>query len=118
MRKSAESLSTTTPARSIPGTSGEIQLAACQPVDAQRFTLASDGTMRVLGRCVAVESTDNGAHLQVAGCDGDAAQQFTYNAATYDLVSTQADKCVDVPDGGNPAQIWGCNGTGNQKWHR
>jgi glucosylceramidase len=76
--------------------------------------------MRVRGKCVAVESTDDGARLTLSGCNGDAAQQFSYNTS-YDLVSGEADKCVDVPDGdagnGLTAQIWECTGAGNQKWH-
>jgi hypothetical protein len=76
--------------------------------------------MRVRGKCVAVKSTRNGAHLHLATCNGDTSQQFSYNDA-YDLVSGEAGKCVDVPDGnpanGTPAQIWQCNGTGSQKWH-
>ncbi|MEV6844937.1 protein kinase [Actinoplanes sp. NPDC051411] len=103
-----------------PGTTGELKLWACQPIEPQLFSFAPDGTMRVRGKCVAAESTDDGAHLRLANCDGDASQQFSYNAS-YDLVSGEADKCVDVPDGGaangTAAQIWSCTGAGNQKWH-
>jgi serine/threonine protein kinase len=103
-----------------PGTTGEITLWACRSIEPQHFVFPSDGTMRVRGKCVAIESPDAGAHLRLADCDGDASQQFSYNTS-YDLVSGQADKCVDVPDGntanGTPAQIWDCTGAGNQKWH-
>ena len=67
-----------------------------------------------------VGSDDNGAHLKLAACDGTAAQQFSYNTS-FDLVSGEANRCVDVPDGDAtndvPAQIWDCTGAGNQKWH-
>jgi serine/threonine protein kinase len=103
-----------------PGTTGEVKLWACQSIGPQLFSFAADGTMRVRGKCVAVDSTDDGAHLTLSGCNGDAAQQFSYNTS-YDLVSGEADKCVDVPDGGAgnglAAQIWECTGAGNQKWH-
>jgi serine/threonine protein kinase len=103
-----------------PGTTGELKLWACQSIEPQLFSFASDGTLRVRGKCVAIASTDDGAHLQLADCNGDASQQFSYNTS-YDLVSGQADKCVDVPDGGAAngltAQIWECTGAGNQKWH-
>ncbi|MFI6076146.1 protein kinase [Actinoplanes sp. NPDC051343] len=103
-----------------PGTTGELKLWACRPTEPQLFTFANDGTLRVRGRCVAIRSTGDGAHLELATCNGDASQQFSYNTS-YDLVSGQADKCVDVPDGdagnGTPAQIWECTGAGNQKWH-
>jgi serine/threonine protein kinase len=103
-----------------PGTTGELKLWACRRMAPQQFTFAADGTLRVRGRCVAIESIEDGAHLRLAPCDGDASQQFSYNAS-FDLVSGQADKCVDVPDGtaanGSTAQIWTCTGAGNQKWH-
>jgi len=97
----------------------EIQMWACNATDAQRFAFASDGTLRVLGKCVQIRGTDNGARLGIASCTGSSAQRFGYNSA-YDLVNVQTDKCVDVPDGnsanGVPAQIWECTGAGNQKW--
>jgi serine/threonine protein kinase len=103
-----------------PGTTGELKMWACQPIEPQLFSFAADGTLRVRGKCVAAESTDDGAHLKLANCNGDASQQFSYNTS-YDLVSGAADKCVDVPDGatanGTAAQIWSCTGAGNQKWH-
>ncbi len=98
---------------------GAIQLSACTGAVAQKFSFRSDGTLRVLGRCVQIEGTGNGARLAAAACSGSAGQQFRYNDAS-DLVSGQVDKCVDVPDGnaadGVLAQIWDCSGNGNQKW--
>jgi serine/threonine protein kinase len=103
-----------------PGTTGEITLWACRSIEPQLFAFPADGTMRVRGKCVAIEASGAGAHLRLADCNGDASQQFSYNSS-YDLVSGQADKCVDVPDGstanGTTAQIWDCTGAGNQKWH-
>jgi hypothetical protein len=103
-----------------PGTTGEVKLWACATIDPQLFSFAADGTMRVRGKCVAIAGPDNGAHLQLSGCDGSAGEQFSYNTS-YDLVSGEADRCVDVPDGntanGVPVQIWDCTGAGNQKWH-
>jgi hypothetical protein len=97
----------------------DIQMWDCYANDNQRFTAASDGTLRVLGKCLQIRGTGNGAHLGIATCTGAAAQRFRYNSA-FDLVSVQVDKCVDVPDGnagnGVEVQIWDCNGTGNQKW--
>jgi serine/threonine protein kinase len=97
-----------------------VQLWQCQGTDDQKVSFPSDGTMRILGKCVQINGTGNGARLSAAGCNGSSAQQFNLNKA-YDLVSEKVDKCVDVPDGddsnGVPAQIWDCAGTGNQKWH-
>ena len=103
-----------------PATTGEVELWACSPIGPQRFTFAADGTMRVRGKCVAVEGLYNGAHLRLSPCDGSAAEQFSYNTS-FDLVSGPANRCVDVPASnaanGVPAQIWDCTGAGNQKWH-
>ena len=99
---------------------GRIVLRSCDGSDAQKFDFRSDGTMRVLGLCVELLGTDNGARLGTAGCSGATSQQWNYNAS-YDLVSLKVDKCADVPDSnpddGTPAQIWDCSGNGNQKWH-
>ena len=77
--------------------------------------------MRVLGLCVQLLGTDNGARLGTASCTGAASQQWDYNTS-YDLVNLKVDKCADVPDSnpddGTAAQIWDCSGNGNQKWHR
>ena len=101
------------------GTTADIQLWHCLGVDGQKFAFASDGTLRVYGKCLQVRGTDNGSRLRIATCTGASAQRFEYNNA-YDLVNIQTDKCVDVPDGnsanGVPAQIWDCTGAGNQKW--
>jgi len=99
-------------------TTADIQMWACFGAGNQQYA-ASDGTLRVLGKCVQVRGTSNGSHLRLATCSGSAAQRFEYNNA-LDLVSVQADKCVDVPDGnaanGIVAQIWDCTGAANQKW--
>jgi serine/threonine protein kinase len=103
----------------LPAGAGAIQLSACNGSSGQRFTLGTDGTLRVLGKCVQIQNTGNGARLLAVGCTGSTFQQFEYNTS-YDLVSLAAVKCVDVPDGnsasGVPAQIWECTGAGNQKW--
>ncbi|WP_285689216.1 serine/threonine protein kinase [Actinoplanes sp. NBRC 103695] len=103
----------------LPDSGGALQLGSCDGTAGQKFNLATDGTLRVLGKCVQIQGTDNGARLLAATCSGSAFQKFAYRNAS-DLVSVAADKCVDAPDGssagGAQAQIWGCNGTGNQKW--
>ena len=98
---------------------GAIELWRCDGRGAQKFDLRADRTLRVLGRCVQIEDTINGARLGTGDCTGEPAQQFDYNTS-YDLVNLQVIKCVDVTDwnGGNgvPAQVWECSGNANQKW--
>ncbi|MFG1918594.1 protein kinase [Micromonospora sp. NPDC048898] len=101
-------------------TGGDLQLGNCQSRDSQKFTFPSDGTMRVLGLCVHIRGTEDGARLGMGTCNGSSAQRFHLNGR-YDLVSVKVDKCVDVTDhnSGNavPAQIWECTGAENQKWN-
>jgi hypothetical protein len=70
---------------------------------------------------VARGSRDNGAAVQVAGCSGNAAQQFVLTPAG-DLVNPQANTCVDIrernPDNDALLQLWECSGGANQKWRR
>ncbi|MFF3501511.1 ricin-type beta-trefoil lectin domain protein [Streptomyces sp. NPDC003247] len=93
----------------------------CSQSASQRWTFASDGTMRTLGMCVqlAGASTADGTDLELAACDGSPAQRFTLNIRN-DLVSALADKCTDVRDNGTAngtrLQLWSCSGGSNQKW--
>jgi hypothetical protein len=92
----------------------------CDGSDNQRFHFPGDGTLRVLGQCVELGSTANGARMRATACSGSARQQLTLNAAN-DLVHPRADKCVDVADwnsgNGATAHLWDCAGTDNQKWN-
>ncbi|MFF9486894.1 lectin [Streptomyces sp. NPDC014676] len=98
-----------------------IQLHDCTGVDAQKWTLGADGTVRALGKCLDVRggSTADGAPVQLYTCNGTKAQQWTYTSAR-DLTNVGADKCLDVKGGssadGTPLQIWTCTGAANQKW--
>ncbi|MFI2510024.1 ricin-type beta-trefoil lectin domain protein [Streptomyces sp. NPDC018972] len=98
-----------------------IQLHDCTGVDAQKWTLGADGTVRALGKCLDVRggSTADGAPVQLYTCNGTKAQQWTYTSAR-DLTNIGADKCLDAKGGssadGTPLQIWTCTGTANQKW--
>lgn len=77
----------------------------------------------LLGKCLDVTSasTADGAKIQLYDCNGTAAQQWSYNATTGDVVNTAANKCLDVTGNtsanGTRAQIWTCTGAANQKWH-
>jgi hypothetical protein len=96
-----------------------LQIWDCNTFAQQRWEFWSDGTLRVMGFCMAVGGSQDGATLRIQGCNGGAAQRFNLNGA-YDLVNIAADKCVDVKDHqtGNGArlQLWSCSGEANQKW--
>ncbi|GAA1630203.1 serine/threonine protein kinase [Actinoplanes couchii] len=102
-----------------PSTTGAVQSYTCNGSAGQRFTVASDKTLRVRGKCVQVGGTDDGAGLRLATCTGIKAQQWNYNTS-FDLVSLWGIKCVDIPDAstsnGIAVQVWECNGKSHQKW--
>ncbi|MFJ9903847.1 ricin-type beta-trefoil lectin domain protein [Streptomyces sp. NPDC101152] len=100
----------------------QLQLWDCAGSANQKWDFRGDGTVRSVGMCmdVAWGSKDDGAHIQLARCSGNPAQQFVLSQQG-DLVNPQANKCVDAKDNGTgngtKLQLWSCAGTPNQKWH-
>lgn len=98
-----------------------VQLYECNGTQAQHWTMASDGSVRALGKCldVADGSTANGALVQLYDCNGTGAQRWVYSEGR-DLVNPQANKCLDAKDVSSAnrtrLQIWECTGGANQKW--
>ncbi|MET3427418.1 serine/threonine protein kinase [Actinoplanes tereljensis] len=99
--------------------SGAIIMWTCNGTDAQKFDVRSDGSLRVMGRCVRILGNGNGGRVGTGACDGSTAAQWDLNSS-FDLVNLEVVKCADVPDGssadGVALQVWECSGTGNQKW--
>ena len=101
-------------------TAQRLQMWDCNGTDAQRWTFPGTAPSGPYGKCmdVAWGSTANGAAIQLAGCNGNPAQQFVLTGAG-DLVNPQANKCVDVTgwNGNDGAQLiqWDCHGGANQK---
>ncbi|MER6372549.1 ricin-type beta-trefoil lectin domain protein [Streptomyces mirabilis] len=99
-----------------------VQLYDCNGSDAQRWTVAGDGSVQALGKCLDVTSasTADGAKVQLYDCNGTGAQRWSYNSSTGDVVNAAAGKCLDVTGNssvnGARAQIWSCTGAANQKW--
>ncbi|WP_273543945.1 protein kinase domain-containing protein [Micromonospora fiedleri] len=88
----------------------------------QRWSVRTDGSMRMGSRCldVANASTADGAVIQLTACNGGAAQRFTLNGDRQ-LVNALSGKCLDVTDwgteNGTPVQQWTCNNTAShQRW--
>jgi Ricin-type beta-trefoil lectin domain len=100
-----------------------VQLYGCNGTGAQRWTVASDGTVRALGKCLDVNGGVNadGTKVQLWDCmSGNQHQQWRYSSSTKDLVNPDTGKCLDVTGWGTAdgtrIQIWTCNGKGNQDW--
>jgi beta-glucanase (GH16 family) len=98
-----------------------VQLYQCNGTNAQRWTMASDGTIRALGKCLDVRygGTADGTRVQLWTCNGTGAQKWQYTSIR-ELYNPQSGKCLDVTDwntaDGTPLQIWSCSGNANQKW--
>ncbi|MEE4540630.1 GH92 family glycosyl hydrolase [Streptomyces sp. V4-01] len=101
----------------------KIQIWTCNNSAAQQVTVASDGTLQVLGKCVEVTGnggTANGTLIELWDCNGGNNQKWTYTSSTGALVNPQSGRCLDVPNAsttdGSQLEIWDCNGGTNQKW--
>ncbi|HUQ54178.1 glycoside hydrolase family 3 C-terminal domain-containing protein [Lentzea sp.] len=123
-----------------------IGLWSCNGTGAQRWTAAPDGTIRALGKCLAVQGDQavladcsgqrwtaepNGAlvagdrcltaggQLFLSPCNGSAGQAWVLPRPA-DRLQGIAGRCVDVDGGhtwpGTAIWIYDCNGTGAQDW--
>ncbi|MDX2545367.1 BTAD domain-containing putative transcriptional regulator [Streptomyces sp. WI04-05B] len=106
------------------GTFGDtaLRIQDCSSSDRQYWQIVSeDRLVRISGKCldIAGGSTDNGAAVRLADCNGGGSQRFRLNPA-HDLVNLQAHKCVEATDprgsNGTPLRLWSCTGAQNQKW--
>ncbi|SDG45472.1 beta-glucosidase [Lentzea fradiae] len=119
---------------------------SCNNTGAQRWTAAPDGTLRALGKCLALQGDravlaecagqrwtheSNGAlvaggrcltagtQLFLAPCDGSTAQAWVLPRPA-DRLQGIANRCVDIDGGrtwaGTAVWLYDCNGTGAQDW--
>jgi predicted alpha-1,2-mannosidase len=105
------------------GTDGNpIQIYTCNSTDAQSWTVAPDGTVRVLGKCLDAwqSGTTNGTKIDLYTCNGTGAQQWTAGS-NGSLVNPESSLCLDDPSAsttaGTQLQLYGCNNTNAQVWH-
>jgi hypothetical protein len=99
-----------------------VQIYTCNSTDAQSWTVATDGTVRTLGKCLDVwqSGTTNGTKIDLYTCNGTGAQQWTAES-NGSLVNPQSGLCLDDPSAsttaGTQLQLYGCNSTNAQVWH-
>ncbi|WP_189820255.1 ricin-type beta-trefoil lectin domain protein [Streptomyces olivaceoviridis] len=100
----------------------QVQLNTCGTGASQKWTVNTDGTVSVLGMCMAVKggATANGTRVVLAACDASSPdQQWTW-AANRGLVAKRSGSCLDAtgPSSatGTPLQIWACAVSDNQRW--
>lgn len=99
-----------------------INLWSCTGKPDQNWTMAQDGTIRVLGKCLDAvgAGTANGTKLQLWTCNsGDGRQQWLVGTDSQ-LVNPQSGKCLDVPAAsaanGTRPQLWTCANSTSQPY--
>ena len=92
-----------------------VQVYDCNGSGAQLWSLASDGTLRVAGKCALVEG-DNTVHI--VGCDGRTTAQWS--VAGQRLINAANSRCLTDPSGGSRSgtgvTVTECDGSAKQRW--
>jgi len=98
-----------------------VDIWGCDNTDAQSWTIASDGTIRTLGKCLDAwqSGTTNGTVIDLYECNGSGAQQWTLGASGS-LVNPESGLCLDDPNAtttqGTQLQLYTCNASAAQDW--
>lgn len=100
----------------VPADDNHVQVFACNGTEAQRWTLATDGTLRVVGKCAQVTG-DSTVHI--IGCDNRAQAQWRTGSGGT-LVNIATGECLTDPDGGSRSgagvRVSTCADAKNQVW--
>jgi hypothetical protein len=101
----------------VPVDDNHIQVFTCNGSFAQRWTLATDGTLRVVGRCAQV-TADTTVHI--IGCDDRSQAQWRVTGGDT-LVNVATGECLTDPGGGARSgagvRVTACAGAGSQRWN-
>ncbi len=90
----------------------EVKTKSCANVAAQSWSAPGDGTIRIAGKCLnAAGGGNNGTQIDLANCDGSAAQRWNAGLAG-DLANVGSGRCVDGPNELTSGRLetWDCNG--------
>jgi predicted alpha-1,2-mannosidase len=99
----------------------KVEIWGCDNTGAQSWTIAQDGTIRVLGKCLDAwqSGTTNGTVIDLYQCNGSGAQQWSLGASGS-LVNPESGLCLDDPGAtttqGTQLELYTCNGTPAQDW--
>jgi hypothetical protein len=99
-----------------------IQIYTCNGTAPQKLTIAADGTLRVLGKCLDLPGygTANGTKIDLWSCVGQTNEQWRVlgNGA---LVNPESGRCIDDPGSsttpGTRLDIWDCVYSSNELWN-
>jgi hypothetical protein len=100
----------------VPVDDNHVQVFDCNGSPAQRWTLAPDGTLQVVGRCAQVVGD---ATVHIVGCDGRRTAQWRADGDDA-LVNLATGQCLTDPDNGTRSgaavRLAPCERTDNQRW--
>ncbi|GGL19295.1 ricin-type beta-trefoil lectin domain protein [Mangrovihabitans endophyticus] len=98
----------------VPVPGNHIQVYDCNGTVAQRWTLATDGTLRVMGLCALVTG-DGTVHVTI--CDRNTASQWRAGP-NRSLVTLAGGRCLTEPErrSGAGVRVGACSGAGDQQW--
>ncbi|MEV1289078.1 ricin-type beta-trefoil lectin domain protein [Micromonospora sp. NPDC049679] len=103
---------------SLTSNGNPIHMSRCDNSDAQRWTFAIDGTVRVFGRCMRPVggASAHGTKLELWECDGSPAQQWL-RGPDGSLIHPASAACLEspAPDDARP-QLAVCDNGPGQRW--
>ncbi|MGK5681835.1 ricin-type beta-trefoil lectin domain protein [Actinoplanes sp. URMC 104] len=92
-----------------------VQVYDCNQTAAQSWTLASDGTLRVLGKCALVVGDRS---VKIVSCDGRTTAQW--RASGQLLINVSNNDCLTDPSAGRTSgtavTVTSCSGSASQRW--
>ncbi|MEU8818442.1 RICIN domain-containing protein [Actinoplanes sp. NPDC048796] len=99
----------------VPFDGNHVQVFGCNRSVAQTWTFASDGTLRVAGKCALVVGDGS---IQIVGCDGRTTAQWRVSGQL--VVNASNNGCLTDPSGGRwsgaRVQVVNCDGSAKQRW--
>ncbi|MFG1994801.1 ricin-type beta-trefoil lectin domain protein [Actinoplanes sp. NPDC048988] len=99
----------------VPFDGNHVQVFGCNRSFAQTWTFASDGTLRVAGKCALVVGDGS---IQIVGCDGRTTAQWRVSGQL--VVNASNNGCLTDPSGGRwsgaRVQVVNCDGSAKQRW--
>jgi hypothetical protein len=99
----------------VPIDGNHVQVFDCNGSDAQRWTFATDGTLRVQGKCALIVGDDT---VHIVSCDGRTTAQWQTKGA--ELVNAANHRCLTDPTNGNHSGtgvlVTRCTNATNQRW--
>ncbi|MBM2623051.1 ricin-type beta-trefoil lectin domain protein [Actinoplanes sp. LDG1-06] len=92
-----------------------VQVFDCNETVAQTWTLATDGTVRVMGKCALVVGGDR---VEIVTCDGRTPAQWRVSGQR--LINSANGGCLTDPSGGRSSgtgvTVSTCTGSASQRW--